>query len=173
MTSPASGPVAASFSKLFCGTSSSWVFSTPVKFKLAVNLNGLACKRERETVILRQFTRRCYTEHWKAKSIRIIESTPVQQKKITALYRKTNFVFTLIDKANNYITCHRSCCSNFFTVARWNVTFFVFFETCKLKSVDYNKKTVTLKKMKIPTSKGLHSFFVVFVGWAFFVAFFL
>ena len=102
----------------------------------------------------------------------IIESTLVQQK-ITALYCKIYFVFALIDKANNYITCHRSCCSNFFTVARWNVTFFVFFKTCKLKSVDYNKKNVTLKKMKIPNLKALHSFFVVFVGWAFFVAFFL
>ena len=53
MTSPAIGPVAASFSKPICGTPSSWVFSTPVKFKLAVNLNGLVCKRERETVSLR------------------------------------------------------------------------------------------------------------------------
>ena len=51
MTSPAIGPVAASFSKPICGMPSSWVFSTAVKFKLAVNLNGLACKRERETVI--------------------------------------------------------------------------------------------------------------------------
>ena len=53
MTSPATGPVAASFSKPVCGMPSSWVSSTAVKFKLAVNLNGLACKRERETVILR------------------------------------------------------------------------------------------------------------------------
>ena len=107
-----------------------------------MNLNGLACERERETVILRQFTRRCYT-----KCFRIIESTLAQQKKITALYCKINFVFALIDKANNYITCHRSCCSNFFTVVRWNVTFFGFFKTCKLKkSVDYNKKMSLLKK---------------------------
>ena len=112
-----------------------------------MNLNGLACKRDKETVILHQFTRRCYTKHWKAKSIRIIESTLVQQKKITALYCKINFVFAFIDKANNYITCLRSCCTNFFTVVRWNVTFFGFFKTCKLKkSVDYNKKMSLLKK---------------------------
>ena len=35
MTLPAIGPVAASFSKSFCGMSSSWVFSTPVKFKIS------------------------------------------------------------------------------------------------------------------------------------------
>ena len=90
--------------------------------KLAVNLNGLACKRERETVILRQFTWRCYTKHWKAKSTRI--------------------VFGLIDKANNYITCCRSCCSIFFTVVLWNVTFFGFLKTCKLK------KKVMIKSKK-------------------------
>ena len=141
MTSPAIGPVAASFSKPFRGTSSSWVVSTPAKFKVVANLNGLACKRERETVILRQFTRRCYSKHWKAKSIRIIESTLVQQKKIAALYCKITFVFVLIDKANNYNTCQRSRGSNFFTVVRWNVTFFGFFKTCKLE-----KELITTKK---------------------------
>ena len=76
-----------------------------------------------------------------------MESTPVQQKKIAALYCKINFVFALIDEADNYITCHRSCCSNVFTVVRWNVTFFGFFNTRKLKkSVDYNKKMSLLKK---------------------------
>ena len=76
----------------------------------------------------------------------IIESTLVQQK-ITALYCKIYFVFALIDKANNYITCHRSCCSNFFTVVPWNVTFLGFIKTCKFKkSVDYNKKVSLLKK---------------------------
>ena len=90
--------------------------------KFPVNLNGLACKRERETVISRQFTWRCDTKHWKAKSIRI--------------------VFGLIDKANNYITCLRSCCTNLFTVVLWNVTFFGFLKTCKLK------KKVMIKSKK-------------------------
>ena len=35
MTSPVMGSVAASFSKSFRGTSSFWVFSTPVKFKIS------------------------------------------------------------------------------------------------------------------------------------------
>ena len=63
MTSPAIGPVAASFSKPICGTYFLWL-----SLKLAVNVNGLACKRERETVILRQSTRRCYTKHEKLKA---------------------------------------------------------------------------------------------------------
>ena len=63
------------------------------------------------------------------------------------LLQKMYFGFGLIGKANNYITCHRSCGSNVFTVVRWNVTFFGFFKTCKLKkSVDYNKKMSLLKK---------------------------
>ena len=90
--------------------------------KFPVNLNGLACKRGRETVISRQFTWRCDTKHWKAKSTRI--------------------VFGLIDKANNYITCLRSCCTDFFTVVLWNVTFFGFLKTCKLK------KKVMIKRKK-------------------------
>ena len=102
----------------------------------------MACKRERETVILRQFTWRCYTKHWKAKSTRI--------------------VFGLIDKANNYITCCRSCCSIFFTVVLWNVTFFGFFKTCKFfKKVMIKRKNATLKKRKISTLKAPHSFFVI------------
>ena len=65
------------------------------------------------------------------------------------------------EENNLTLTCHRSCCSNFFTVVRWKVTFFGFFKTCKLKkSVDYNKK-MSLKKRKIPTLKALHSFFVI------------
>ena len=101
----------------------------------------MAGKRQRETVFLRQFTWRCDTKHWKAKSTRI--------------------VFGLIDKANNYITCYRSCRSIFFTVVLWNVTFFGFFKTCKLKKKWWLKeRNVTLKKRKISTLKAPHSFFV-------------
>ena len=36
-------------------------FQHLLSLKFPLNLNGLACKLERETVILRQFTWRCYT----------------------------------------------------------------------------------------------------------------
>ena len=75
-----------------------------------------------------------------------MESTLVQQKEIAALYCKINLVFALIDKANNYITRHWSCGSNFFTVVRWKVTFFGFFKTCKLKKVLIKTKNLSLKK---------------------------
>ena len=47
---------------------------------------------------------------------------------------KINFVFALIDKANNDITCYRSCCSIFFTVVLGNVILFDFFKTCEVKN---------------------------------------
>ena len=117
-----------------------------------MNLNGSACKQERETVSLRQFTWRCTP---------IIESTLVQQKKITLLGCTNNFVFGSTERANNGITCHGFCWSVLFTVVLWNVIFFGFSKTCKvIKSDDLQKKFTLKKKQTILTSEAPLPFFV-------------
>ena len=136
-----------------------------------MNLNGLACKQERETVSLRQFTWRCTP---------IIESTLVQQKKITLLGCTNNFVLGSTEKANNDITCHGFCWSVLLTVVLWNVIFFGFSKTCKvIKSDDFQKKNSLLKKKNKrfqPKKPPFHFLWQIIsqkFSWTFFATFFL